>query len=136
MAAAARPPNRPRNSVVTTSGRGAARRAKPLELLGRKPLELLGPKPLTLPGPSASDRRQDLVTAASLQPHRGMAEMTNRARAAADAAVAAAVAADADAAKKAAKKAATDRCQDVSMTNRLPPAGPPMRKISAAWTNR
>ena len=128
MAAAARPPNRPRNSVVTTSGRGAARRAKPLELLG--------PKPLTLPGPSANDRRQSLVTAANLEPHRGMAEMTNRARAAADAAVAAAVAADADAAKKAAKKAATDRCQDVSMTNRLPPAGPPMRKISAAWTNR
>ena len=76
------------------------------------------------------------MTAANLEPHRGMAETTNRARAVADAAVAAAVAADADAAKKDAKKAATDRCQDVSMTNRLPTAGLPMRKISAAWTNR
>ena len=76
------------------------------------------------------------MTAASLEPHRGMAEMTNRARAAADAAVAAAVAADADAARKAAKKSATDRCQDGSMTNRLPTAGPPMRKISTAWTKR
>ena len=72
------------------------------------------------------------MTAANLEPQRGMAETTNRARATADAAVAAAVAADADAAKK----AATDRCQDVSMTNRLPTAGPPTRKISAAWTNR
>jgi hypothetical protein len=61
-----------------------------------------------------------------------MAETTNRARAAADAVVAAAVAADADAAKK----AATDRCQDGSMTNRLPTAGPPMRKIATAWMYR
>jgi hypothetical protein len=51
--------------------------------------------------------------------------MTSRVRAAVDAAVADAVAADADAAKK----AATDRCQDGSMTNRLPTAGPPMRKM-------
>ena len=76
------------------------------------------------------------MTAANLEPHRGMAETTNRARAVADAAVAAAVAADADAARKAAKKSATDRCQDGSMTNRLPTAGPPMRKISTAWTKR
>jgi hypothetical protein len=99
-------------------------------------MELLDPRPLTLPGPSASDRRQDLVTAASLQPHRGMAEMTNRVRAVADAAVADAVAAAADAVKKAEKKAATDRCRDDSMTNRLPTAGPPMRRISTARTNR
>jgi hypothetical protein len=137
---------------VTTSGRGAARRAKPLELLGQKPLELLGqkplellgqkplellgPNPLTPPVRSANDRRPSLVNAANLEPHRGMAETTNRARAAADAAGAAAVAADADAAKKAAKKAATGRCQGVSMANRLPTAGPPTRKTSAAWTSR
>jgi|688.fasta_scaffold36096_2 hypothetical protein len=95
-------------------------------------MELLDPRPLTLLGPSASDRRQGLATAASLEPHRGMAEMTNRVRAVADAAVADAVAAAADAAKKAEKKAATDRCQDGLMTNRLPTAGPPMPRISTA----
>jgi len=109
---------------------------RPLELPGPKPLELPGPRPLTLPGLSANDRRQSLVTAASLEPHRGMAGMTNRVRAADDAAVAAVVAADADAARKAAKKAATDRCQAGSMANRLPTAGLPIRKISTAWTKR
>ena len=76
------------------------------------------------------------MTAASLQPHRGMAEMTNRVRAVADAAVADAVAAAADAVKKAEKKAATDRCRDDSMTNRLPTAGQPMRRTSTARMNR
>jgi hypothetical protein len=95
-------------------------------------MELLDPRPPTLPGPLASDRRQGLATAASLEPHRGMLEMTSRVRAVADAAAADAVAADADAEKKAEKKAATDRCQDGSTTNRLPTAGPPMPRISTA----
>ncbi len=107
-----------------------------MELPGQNPLELLDPRTLSLPGPSASDPRQGLVTAASLEAHRGMAEMTTRVRAVAGAAVADAVAAAVDAATKAEKKAATDRCRDGSMANRLPTAGPPMRRISTAQTNR